>query len=453
MKAALYIRVSTSEQALHGYSLSAQESLLRKYAEEHDMEVVGVYADEGKSASKALTNRTELLRMLTDAEEGKFSVILFKDITRWSRNASHYYKCQDRLDACKVGWIAVEQPYLETLTPTGRFQVSVMLGTAQLEAEQTGQRIKFVQEAEIKRGHYPFPPHCAPTGYTTEKREGGNILVIDERTAPIIRTIFSTFQRTYNLQRCADAVREAHGIEYSETTINRIIRNPIYKGEFRGIPNFCEPLVDPNEWDALQRPKRIYNASKHKGEYIFSGIVKCGVCGSTMRGLCPNDKYHMYQCRNGCRVTITQRELEQRMLDTIAPRLDEYRVIVKQRKKDNRASAAQKKKLTQKLERLTDIFVDGLISKQDYEARKQKIEEQIADCEPQQELPEISTNFSKMYSELTTEQRGVFWRAFYDHITVNPDRTINEAFHTTKVLAERMGMLDIPRTEAEDTAE
>ena len=88
-----------------------------------------MYADEGKSASKSLEKRTELMRLLEDAKDGKFSVILFKDITRWSRNAAAYYKVQEVLDSCKVGWVAVEQPYLETLSPTGRFQVSIMLGT------------------------------------------------------------------------------------------------------------------------------------------------------------------------------------------------------------------------------------------------------------------------------------------------------------------------------------
>ena len=104
VKAALYIRVSTTDQAVHGYSLDAQESLLKEYAASHNMEVASVYADEGKSASKSLEKRTELMRLLEDAKEGKFEVVLFKDITRWSRNAASYYKVQEVLDSCKVGW-------------------------------------------------------------------------------------------------------------------------------------------------------------------------------------------------------------------------------------------------------------------------------------------------------------------------------------------------------------
>ena len=116
MKAAGYIRVSTVDQATNGLSLAAQKDLLERYAKEHDMTLIGIYADEGKSAAKSLEKREALLRMIADAEMGKFDVILFKDITRWSRNSAQYFKVQERLDACKVGWIAVEQPYLETMT-------------------------------------------------------------------------------------------------------------------------------------------------------------------------------------------------------------------------------------------------------------------------------------------------------------------------------------------------
>ena len=441
-KAACYIRVSTTDQAESGYSLQAQEALCRQYCADHDYSVVGVYADEGKSASKALDKRTALLRLISDAEQGKVSVIVFKDITRWTRNAAAYYKVQERLDKCGCAWIAVEQPYLETVTPTGRFQVQIMLGTAQLEAEQTGQRIKFVQEAEIKRGHFPFPPHNAPTGYTTEKREDGNYLIIDEQTAPIIRTIFKTFRNSLNLQRCVEAVRSEYGIEYAHVTVDRILRNPVYKGEFRGIQGFCPPIIEPAEFDRLQRPKRVFTASKHKGQYIFSSLVRCAHCGRTMYGLCSDEKYFMYQCKGGCHNTITQRELEQKVLEIVSPIFADYRVIVKQRQKDNASISSKRNKLIQKKQRLTELYLDGIIERSEFDRRKKEIESILTELEPAPELPEIHTNFKEMYHNLTTEKKAVFWRAFIDHITVDRDRNVSVVYHTAKVLAERLSTLN-----------
>ncbi len=68
-RAALYIRVSTEEQAMHGYSLEAQRDALTKYAKEHDLFIVDYYMDEGKSARKKYTSRPEFMRMLRDVAE------------------------------------------------------------------------------------------------------------------------------------------------------------------------------------------------------------------------------------------------------------------------------------------------------------------------------------------------------------------------------------------------
>ena len=235
---------------------------------------------------------------------------------------------------------------------------------------------------------------------------------------------------------------ELHGIEYSETTVNRILRNPVYKGEFRGIPDFCKPIIEPSLFDMLQRPKRTYTAAKHRGEYIFSGLVRCKECGKTMRGLCSDDKYHMYQCHSGCCITITQRELEQKVLAMIAPEMNVYKVIVKKRKQDNKIMDQERKKLKEKLRRLVDLYTDGLIDRPEYDRRRAEIDTRLEGFEPAPELPEIHTNFSEMYEKLTLEKKNVFWKAFLDHITVDRGRNINLTIHTTKVLAERMAKYD-----------
>ena len=75
-KCAGYVRVSTVEQ-IDGLSLQAQRDLITRYAKEHGMELVCIYADEGVSAAKSLEKRTGILNLVADAERGKFGVILF----------------------------------------------------------------------------------------------------------------------------------------------------------------------------------------------------------------------------------------------------------------------------------------------------------------------------------------------------------------------------------------
>ena len=76
-RVALYIRVSSEEQAREGYSLDAQKSHLLEYAKNNNYEVVDLYADEGISARKKYNKRRALMKLLEDVEKDKIDLILF----------------------------------------------------------------------------------------------------------------------------------------------------------------------------------------------------------------------------------------------------------------------------------------------------------------------------------------------------------------------------------------
>ena len=97
-RVALYIRVSTEEQARHGLSLEEQRKSLEAYAAQHKFAIVGVYEDAGISARKPYKKRPALLRLLDDCKAGKIDVILFIKLDRWFRNVGNYYAVQDILD-------------------------------------------------------------------------------------------------------------------------------------------------------------------------------------------------------------------------------------------------------------------------------------------------------------------------------------------------------------------
>ena len=429
-KCAGYVRVSTVEQ-IDGLSLQAQRDLITRYAKEHGMELVGIYADEGVSAAKSLEKRTGILSLVADAERGKFGVILFKDVTRWSRNAAQYYRVQERLDKAGVGWIAIEQPYLETVTPTGRFQVSIMLGTSQLEAEQTGQRIKFVQDAEVNRGYFPFPSHCAPLGYTTKKVNGHNMLVIDEETAPRVREMFAVFLKSGN----ATQTGELFGKEHFNLT--RTLKNRVYIGEFRGIAGFCEPLVSE---DVFNRAQALMKHNQYRGKvhnYIFSGLAYCSLCGAKMVWNCPNDKYPMCRCKT-CKNTLTERETERQVLAKIEPKLSRYTVTLK--KRDYSKESALKKRFEDKLRRLTDLYVDGIISREEFDAKRKEYKKAI-DSIVIPTIPELPETWQEVYEKLDNQKKNVLWKTVINHIEIK-DKKVDIYFEPTKVLAERMSMLD-----------
>ena len=136
-RCAIYIRVSTTEQMMHGKSLEAQKEYLTNYAREHNMAVVGIYADEGKTARKELKKRKAIHSLLQDVEAGKIDVIIFWRIDRWFRNLSDFYKVQDILDSHNVRWISTSEPGINMETRDGRLQLNVVLSIGQNEVDTT----------------------------------------------------------------------------------------------------------------------------------------------------------------------------------------------------------------------------------------------------------------------------------------------------------------------------
>lgn len=146
-RAALYIRVSTDEQAKHGLSLDEQKHDLEEYAKRYGYLIYDYYVDDGVSARKSFSKRKELQRLLDDVRADRIDVILFIKLDRWFRNIAGYYKVQEILDKYKVDWIAIHEDY-NTNTSAGRLNLNIRLSIAQNESDQTSDRIKYVFEGK-----------------------------------------------------------------------------------------------------------------------------------------------------------------------------------------------------------------------------------------------------------------------------------------------------------------
>ena len=442
MIAALYIRVSTKEQELHGYSLSAQEDLLRSYAAQNGMVVYDLYADKGKSANKALSKRTELNRMLRDAELKRFDCILFKDITRWSHNSAQYYAVQDRLDKAGVYWLAVEQPYLETKTPTGRFQVTVMLGTAQLESENTSQRIKFVMANRVANGGAINGTDKLPLGYKVLNQNGSKVVVKDEQAAPIVMDLFDHYRRTRNQHELGRYLKDQYGITIWQPNLSKLLRNTMYYGEYRGNPNYCEPYLTKSEWDAIQRIKPVYSKQTRNNLYLFRGLLRCPECGRTMNARYKQTgqvyyvcQYHLNYHECGYSKSHRQDRIESYLLDNIKPMLDAVNVKPKKTEQNKRNNANRIKSLQSKLERLKNLYIDGDLSKDEYAKKRDavraelgKLESDHAELDYDRLNAILNSGWRNLYDRIDPEDRGQFWRTILHHIEILPDGTYKPWF-------------------------
>ena len=443
MIAALYIRVSTREQELHGYSLSAQEDLLRSYAAQHGMTAFDLYADRGKSANKALNKRTELLRMLRDAEAHRFDCIIFKDITRWSRSSKQFWAVQDRIDKAGVYWIAVEQPYLETKTPTGRFQVTVMLGTAQLESENTSQRIKFVMASRVMQGGAINGSDKLPLGYRVDDSTGTKKVVKDEQTALIVMDLFDHYRKNRNQHELCRYIKDQYGITIWQPNLSKLLRNTMYYGEYRGNPNYCDPYLTKSEWTELNMIKPVYSRQTHNHLYLFRGLLRCPECGRIMSARMKQTgriyyacQYHLEYHQCGYSKQHRQDRIESYLLDAIVPEFAHYTEKPKMKlpKKPNREK--QVKSLQAKLERAKNLYIDGDISKDEYTKKRDAVKAELGKLESDRSELDyeklnaiLNSGWRSLYDRIDPEDKAHFWRTILHHIEIKPDGTYKPWFN------------------------
>ena len=251
-RCALYIRVSTSEQCMHGKSLEAQRDYLEHYAKEHNMVIVGVYADEGKTARKELKKRKAIHALLEDVKAGKIDIILFWRLDRWFRNLSDFYKVQDILDAHGVSWMSASEPGINMETRDGRLQLNVVLSIGQNEVDTTSERIRFVNDASVRQGKLIFGDANMGFGYKSGIVDGVKRMIKDPETEEATEAFFKYLLSHQNKSATVKYMQKHYYPDFSYSMLRTMVSSEFYKGTYRGFP-YCPAYVTEEEWNKLPR--------------------------------------------------------------------------------------------------------------------------------------------------------------------------------------------------------
>ena len=432
MKAALYIRVSTEEQAQHGLSVEAQTAALREWAKKEKVAVVGEYIDAGFSARKPASTRPELQRMLNDVRAGKVELIVFTKLDRWFRNIAEYYKVQEVLESNNTSWKAIHEDY-ETVTSSGRLKVNIMLAVSQDEADRTSERIKRVNDRK-KELREPLTGRTS-LGYKVEDKK----YIIDENEAVIVRDMFSYYiesRSTYSTQRY---MLNKYGIKRDTTTLRRMLSNPAYKGEMHNDKEYCPAIIPPALFDEVQ-DIMSQRSTRHSGSpkgniYLFKGMLRCGECGHAMTGLM-GKKAHYYRCSDhtvigSCPRSKQVREsvLERYLIDNLLAKCTAYNIEIE--KADKLQPQKDEAAIRRKMIKLKDLYLNDLIEKTEYEkdytALKTELDEILKhkDSLPVPIDIEAMKDVIKVYESMERAEKRAFWSMVIKDIKSYEDGTFS----------------------------
>lgn len=225
MKVALYIRVSTKEQAREGLSLAAQEDLLRKYCKLYEYTVYGVYCDDGYSAKN--TKRPALERLFTDIENHLFDAVIVWKLTRISRNTIDLLKMISFFEKNGVHFVSYSEQF-DTGTPVGKLMITLLASIAEFERETISDNVKTALRYRAEKGE---PTATQILGYN--RKDG--FLYINHKEALLVQLIFKEYIKCFNYTEVARRMNKKgycgkRGKPFRAHQIRIIITNATYCG-------------------------------------------------------------------------------------------------------------------------------------------------------------------------------------------------------------------------------
>lgn len=451
LRIAGYVRVSTEEQAIHGLSVEAQTDALKQWAKGHSAHLTALYTDAGISGRKKVSKRPALSQLLTDVEAGRLDLVIFTKLDRWFRNIAEYYKVQDILEQYHVNWKTIHEDY-DTSTASGRLKINIMLSVAQDEADRTSERIKAVFDHKRERGE--TLGGRPPKGY---RFENGH-LALDPEWQPTMELFFRTYFERWSIIEARTAVQNETGKVIPYQTARLLLKNEIYAGTLYGIPDACPAYITREQFAAIQElKKRSTHQTKTDRVYLFTGLLFCGECGGRLQVGCTRKKrsygeyiqtfYHCVRhqynglaCSN--KYCLTEKKLERYLLDHIERELQvraEELALKAAQAPDTTAITAELDRLRRKLARLKALYLEELITLEEFRETKATMDHKMSELERQYlDQPQkvdltpvqavLSEGWKTLYRELPQVEKQRFWRKVLSKVSIGTDHTIHVYF-------------------------
>jgi len=313
MKLAIYIRVSTEDQAKEGYSLEVQKEYLESFAKREGIEVFKIYQDDGISGYS--TERPALKELLKVAKEKKFDLVLVYKIDRFSRNLKDLLNLVDELSTYGVGFKSATEPF-DTTTSAGKLMFQQLGSFAEFERNRIAERVFPGMVKGVQRGNWQGARY-APYGYAYNKEK--KLLEIGEEESKVVKLIYTMFLCDKSIRSITEYLtrkgyRNRKGNIFSTKLIGDILKNRIYTGKlvwnahfydktqktkkgYRYIKNPPEkviisqgkhqPIISEEDFELVQEKLKARRVERRKkvNDYPLSGLLYCAKCNHKYLGI------------------------------------------------------------------------------------------------------------------------------------------------------------------------
>lgn len=375
-RAALYIRVSTEEQAQDGQSASAQEETLKQYCQAYDIEVAEIYRDLGLSG-KSLKDRAGLKKLMEDSIRNSFDLVLVWKISRLSRNLKDLLYLIDFFERNGVHFASCSEKF-DTSTPVGRMTLQLLGSIAEFERNTIVENVKLGLKEFARKGGKA----ASLLGYDNIDKK----LVVNEAEAAVVKMIFKLYTNggmSYSAiaeQLNKLGYRTKRGSRFRGSAIAYILHNPAYIGVNRHGRNteneYCisgshAAIIDEDTWNKAQNmkdtkaPKRSYVRDRGSPR-IPVACLQCNAAMKVFYSAAKGKKYKYLRC-SSCSCYINYSRLEKAVSEALQKALEDrsnwqavYNFMNNNTKKEQSLEAglieSELKRLEKSRKRYIDLF-------------------------------------------------------------------------------------------------
>lgn len=344
-RANLYLRVSTDEQALNGFSLGYQEDVLRQYCQINNIQVLQIISEEFSAKNFQRPEWSSLLLRLKNKKIDRPNYILFTKWDRFSRNAADAYSMIIVLKQLGVEPQAVEQP-LNLSVPENKLLLAFYLVAPEVENDRRSINVKTAMHKAKLEGRWMG---TAPIGYVNKTSASGQKYIVPhEPAASLLKEAFGHIsQKQFNIHQ-AYKIAIAKGLVCSLTNFCHALRSPVYCGKIIVANHHNQhPTIVEGRHDKIisevmfNEVQNVINRRKNKKHSFvnghsanemlpFRGFLYCPNCKQKLTGsgsLGKTKRYFYYHCKCGFRTRADK--VHQSFLETInaLKPLPEYRYL------------------------------------------------------------------------------------------------------------------------------
>ena len=432
LRVAAYCRVSTGdEEQLNSYE-SQKKYYKEKITSNSNWYFAEIYADEAISGTLDY-KRTNFMRMIQDALDNKFDMILTKSISRFARNTVDTLKYVRILKERNIA-VLFEEENINTLEMSGELLLTILSSVAQQESENISTHVKLGLKMKKERGELIGFNNCLGYSYDAKNKK----MTINQNEADIVREIFSLYLEGYGSNGIAKKLTELQiktpkgNQKWNENTILRILKNEKYKGDVLQGKTFTtdpithkrvinmgeedqyyitehhEAIIDEEIFNKVQRIIKERRGARATGrvlgnigrKFTFSCRLRCGFCGKTLgrRSLYVNKKQTkpawlcLTSSKNGKQYCLDSKVIREEIIENafidsykllcnnknfVNKLLDNIEKVSKENSCENQLNKLESNKadIEQKKQKMLDLLIDGTITQDIYNERLNKYNE------------------------------------------------------------------------------